>query len=89
MLSGYEEAHGGRMGTKKGRIGTVYRMVVGRALGDRYAPSFEGMHVETAEGRMVLTGELKDLSQLYGVLERVYDLRLKLLSVQVLSREVR
>jgi hypothetical protein len=74
------------MGAKKGRTGTVYRIVVGRALGDRYASSFDGMREESAEGRTVLTGEVEDL---YGVLERVNDLGLKLLSVQVLSREAR
>jgi hypothetical protein len=47
------------------------------------------MHVETAEGRTVFTGEVKDLSHLFGVLNRINDLGLKLLSVQALSGKPR
>ena len=86
MLSGYEEAHGVRMGSKKGQAGTVYRIVAGSALGDGYASAFDGMHVQRAEGRTVLTGEAEDL---YGVLKRINDLGLELLSVQVISPDVR
>jgi hypothetical protein len=74
------------MGTKKGQAGTVYRIVASSALGDGYDSSFGGMHVQSAEGRTVLTGEVEDL---YGVLKRISDLGLELLSVQVLSREAR
>lgn len=77
------------MSRKKGQTGTVYRVVARSALGDRYAASFDGMRVETAEGRMVLTGEIGELSQLFGVLERINDLGLELLSVQALSEEAR
>ena len=72
------------MGTKKGRTGTVYRIVTGSALGDRYASCFDRMRVESTEGRTVLTGEVEDL---YGLLKRINDLGLKLLSVQILSQE--
>ena len=74
------------MGTKKGQAGTVYRIVARSALGDGYDSSFDGMHVHSAEGRTVLTGEVEDL---YGVLKRISDLGLELLSVQVLSQEAR
>ena len=74
------------MGSKKGQAGTVYRIVARSVLGDGYAPSFDGMHVRSAEGRTVLMGEVEDL---YGVLKRMNDLGLKLLSVQVLSEEAR
>ena len=56
------------MGGKKGRTGTVYRIVSGSALGDRYASYFDGMRVESTEGRTVLTGEVEDL---YGLLKRL------------------
>ena len=74
------------MGGKDRRTGTVYRIVARSALEDRYTSAFDGMHVQSAQGRTVLTGEVEDL---YGVLERVNDLGLKLLSVQVLPREAR
>ena len=73
------------MGGKDRRTGTVYRIVAGSELGEGYAPDFGGMRVHTAEGRTVLTGEVEDL---YGVLERVNDLGLKLLSVQVLPERL-
>jgi hypothetical protein len=50
VLSGYEEAHGVRMGSKKGQAGTVYCIVARSALGDGYDSSFDGMHVQSAEG---------------------------------------
>lgn len=77
------------MGTTKGQTGTVYRIVARSALDDRYASSFKGMHVESAEGRTVFTGEVEDLSHLFGVLNRINDLGLKLLSVQALSGKPR
>jgi hypothetical protein len=75
------------MSRKKGQTGTIYRVVVRSALGDRYASAFDGMRVESAAGRRVLTGEVEELSQLFGFLERINDLGLELLSVQVLSEE--
>jgi outer membrane PBP1 activator LpoA protein len=75
------------MSRNKGQTGTVYRVVARSALGDRYAPAFDGMRVESAGGRTVLTGEVEDLSQLYDVLERINDLGLQLLSVQALFEE--
>jgi hypothetical protein len=72
------------MGGKDRRTGTVYRIVARSALDDRYASSFDGMHVQNAEGRTVLTGEVEDL---LGVLEHINNVGLQLLSVQVLSGE--
>ena len=74
------------MGSKKGQAGTVCRIVARSALCDGYDSSFEGMRVHSAAGRTVLTGEVEDL---YGVLKRISDLGLELLSVQVLCPEVR
>ena len=75
------------MSRKKGQTGTIYRVVARSAFGDRYASAFDGMRVESAGERTVLTGEVEELSQLFGVLERINDLGLELLSVQVLSEE--
>jgi hypothetical protein len=69
---------------KKGK-GTVYRIVVRSELTDRYASTFEGMEMETKNGRTILTGEVKDQPHLFGILGRINALGLVLLSVQALS----
>jgi len=66
---------------KKGK-GTVYRIVVRSELGDRYASAFEGMRMETQDGQTILIGEVIDQPHLFGILDRINGLGLKLLSVQ-------
>ena len=68
--------------------GTLYRIVVRGELSDRYAVAFEGMQMQTKEGRTILTGEVVDQPHLHGILERIGDLGLKLESVQDLSEDV-
>src|SRR5215218_3710145 len=87
MLSGYDAAHGGRMGGKQGRTRKVYRIVARSELSDRYASAFEGMEMETKEGQTILTGEVKDQPHLFGILDRLNSLGLELLSVQAFSEE--
>lgn len=70
----------GKKGTAK-----VYRIVVGRELGERYASAFEGMRMETRDGQTLLIGEVKDQPHLFGILQRINGLGLELLSVQALS----
>ena len=65
----------------------VYRIVARSELSDRYA--FEGMHMETEDGRTILTGEVKDQPHLFGILQRINGLGMELLSVQTLSEEAR
>src|ERR687898_2687414 len=64
--------------------GTVYRIVVRSELSDRYAVAFEGMKMETKDGEIILTGEVIDQPQLFGILDRINGLGLELLSVQAL-----
>ena len=66
----------------------VYRIVLGSELGERYAPAFEGMRMETREGRTIITGEVKDMPHLYGILQRTNGLGLELLSVETLLEDV-
>jgi hypothetical protein len=68
--------------------GTVYRIVVRGELSDRYAAAFEGMQMETKEGRTILSGEVVDQPHLHGILDRIGDLGLKLESVHDLSEDV-
>jgi outer membrane PBP1 activator LpoA protein len=70
------------------RTGTPYRIVVRSELGDRYAAAFDGMHMETGDGQTILTGEVKDQSHLFGILDRINGLGLVLLSVQAMADEI-
>jgi hypothetical protein len=63
----------------------LYRIVVRSELSDTYAVAFEGMEMETKGGVTVLTGEIVDQPQLYGILDRINGLGLELLSVEALS----
>jgi hypothetical protein len=72
---------GGKQTMHKG-TGTVYRIVVRSELSDRYAAAFEGMEMETKNGATILTGEVIDQPHLYGILDRINGLGLKLMSVQ-------
>ena len=74
------------MTCKKGTR-TVYCIVARSELGERYASAFEGMRMQTRDGRTILTGELKDQPHLFGVLERINGLGLELLSVHVLPED--
>ena len=69
--------------------GTLYRIVVRSELTDRYASAFEGMEMETKNGQTILTGEVKDQPHLFGILDRLNNLGMDLLSVQTLSEEAR
>jgi hypothetical protein len=51
-----------------------------RDRADRSA--IEGMRLETGAAETVFTGEIRDQSQLYGLLDRVRDLGLELVSVE-------
>jgi hypothetical protein len=63
---------------------TTYRIVVRDELSKRYAAAFEGMEMETKNGRTILTGEIIDQPHLYGILDRINGLGLELLSLQSL-----
>jgi hypothetical protein len=68
--------------------GTGYRIVVRSELNGRYAVAFEGMEMEAKGGYTVLTGKIIDQPQLYGILNRINGLGLRLLSVQALPEDV-
>jgi hypothetical protein len=65
----------------------VYRTVVRSELGDRFASAFEGMRMETRDGKTILTGEVKDQPHLFGILDRLNGLGLELLSIEALPEE--
>jgi hypothetical protein len=61
---------------------TMYRICVRGRLTERLGSAFEGMTLEAGAVDTVFTGEVRDQSQLYGLLDRVRDLGLELVSVQ-------
>jgi hypothetical protein len=64
-----------------------YLVVVDGELGDDIGRVFEGMSVTRANGRTVLVGTMRDQAELQGVIQRISDLGLTLLSVSALDRE--
>ena len=68
---------------------TWYRIVVKGRLSERFASAFPGLTLEPLPGRTALAGPLADEAQLYGVLDRLRDLGIQLVSVDSLDgREV-
>ena len=63
-----------------------YELVLRGELGDRFEPLFEGMHFEHRPGQTVLTGEVLDQSHLHGLIERIAELGVELVSVNPLNR---
>jgi hypothetical protein len=61
---------------------TMYRICVRGRLTDRLGSALEGMRLEAGATETVFTGQIRDQSQLYGLLDRVRDLGLELVSVQ-------
>ena len=78
---------GGKHRTRKGTR-RVYRIVMSSELSARYAVAFEGMEMETKKGVTILSGEVIDQPHLYGILNRINGLGLRLLSVQALPEDV-
>jgi hypothetical protein len=64
-----------------------YQIVVVGELSRRFAPAFEGMTVRFAGGRTAITGMVVDQSQLHGLLDRIGELGLELVSVNAIGDE--
>ena len=61
---------------------TMYQICIRGRLTERLGSALEGMRLEAGATDTVFTGEIRDQSQLYGLLDRVRDLGLELISVQ-------
>jgi hypothetical protein len=59
----------------------TYEFVLRGEIGDRFGLLFEGMRLERIAGRTVLTGPVRDQSHLHGVIERIQELGIELVSV--------
>jgi hypothetical protein len=62
-----------------------YRIVVAGELSCRFAPAFDGMTVHCGGGQTEITGMVVDQSQLHGLLDRVGELGLELVSVNAIE----
>ncbi|OBH97751.1 hypothetical protein A5678_23915 [Mycobacterium sp. E2733] len=60
----------------------MYRICIRGRLTERLGSALEGMSLEAGPTETRFTGEIRDQSQLYGLLDRVRDLGLELVSVQ-------
>jgi len=58
------------------------RITVAGILSERFDRAFDGFTLERTAGTTVLRGVVRDSSALYGVLGRVQDLGMELLSVE-------
>jgi hypothetical protein len=58
-----------------------YRVVVRGSLGHEFAGSFENLELDSHPGQTSLTGSFADQAQLYGLLDRLQDLGIPIVSV--------
>ena len=61
--------------------GRQYEVVLRGEIGDHYALLFGGMRLERVAGTTVLTGPLVDQAHLHGVIARIQELGIELVSV--------
>ena len=61
---------------------TMYEICIRGRLTERLGSALEGMRLNSGPAETVFIGEIRDQSQLYGLLDRVRDLGLELVSVQ-------
>lgn len=74
-----------RIGSSGATGPTIYRIVVRGELSQRYVPAFEGMTLAADHGQTTITGPVLDQAHLHGLLDRVGDLGLELVSVSAAS----
>jgi hypothetical protein len=60
---------------------TNYQIVVRGELSQRFSTAFEGMTLDAEDGQTTITGPVVDQAHLHGLLDRVRDLGLELVSV--------
>jgi len=68
---------------------TCYRIVVAGELSDRFTPAFDGMAMQCTGGQTAITGMVVDQSHLHGLLDRVGELGLDLVSVNPVGPQLR
>ena len=62
----------------------LYELVLRGEIGDRFGVLFEDMRLQRIAGRTVLTGIVLDQAHLHGLIERIQELGVELISVNPL-----
>jgi hypothetical protein len=62
------------------------RIVVRGELSPRYVPAFEGLTLATGDGQTAIVGPVIDQAHPHGLLNRICDLRLELISINPTPR---
>jgi hypothetical protein len=62
-----------------------YEIVVKGRLSTRFGSAFDGLELEPRSGKTALTGEFADQAQLHGVLDRLRDFGIELVSVNAVD----
>jgi hypothetical protein len=65
-----------------------YEFVVRGEIGDRFGLLFDGMRLERTPGHTVLVGVVRDQAHLHGVIERIQELGIELVSVNPTRRDL-
>ncbi len=58
-----------------------FRIIIKGQLGEQWTEWFENMEISYDGENTILTGHVKDQASLHGILNRIRDLNLKLISV--------
>jgi hypothetical protein len=64
-----------------------YELVLRGEIGDRFGLLFEGMELSRIPGHTVLAGPVVDQAHLLGLIERIQELGIELVSVNPLPRK--
>jgi hypothetical protein len=64
---------------------TRYEIVVKDRLSSRFDAALPGVELEAGQGRTVLRGEFADQAQLHGLLDRLRDFGIELVSVNAVD----
>lgn len=64
-----------------------YEITVEGGLSPGWAPWFDGMHVTASDGGTVIAGAVADQAALHGLLTKIRDLGLPLISVRRMTAE--
>ena len=62
-----------------------YEIIVKDRLSVRFSHAFPDVEIESRPGQTVLTGEFADQSQLHGLLTRLQDFGIELVSVNAID----
>ena len=73
--------------SEKSKYSVYYRIKLKSHLENKWSNWFEGMVISHEGPLTILTGQLKDQSALHGMLNRIRDLNLTLISVEQINSD--